>query len=101
MKFHIIITDTETGKVVHEADTNAIIGGYKTEGGSDSICVASCDDFDLSCSIVAARDAISAIEKQKGPVFTAMTKMMPELLKVAKEETTESEEKKSEEDANE
>ena len=101
MKLHITITDKETGKVIHEADTNAIIGGYKTEGGSNSICVARCSDFDLSCAITTAREAISAIEKQKGPVFTAMTKMMPELLKATKEEESESEEEKSEEDSNE
>jgi len=83
---HIVITDTETGKVIHEADTKAIIGGYKTEAGSDSIVVARCSDFDLSFTILAAQKAIHSVEQQKGPTFTLMTKMLPSIVKEAREE---------------
>ena len=101
MSFNITITDKETGKVLYEADTNAVIGGCKTENGSQSIIVANCNDFDLSIAVGAAENAARTIEDQKGPVFKALTKMLPEILKAAKEEMTESEEEKSEEDANE
>jgi hypothetical protein len=105
MKFHITITDKETGKAIYDEDTNAVIGGCKTEGGSQSIVVAACGDFDLSIAVGAAENAARTIKKQKGRTFTIMTDMLPELLKAAREEVVESEEdmheEKNEEDANE
>lgn len=94
MKLHITITDNETGKVLHETDANAIIGGCKTDEGSQGICIASCSDFDLSMTINSAEEVIHNIKKQKGPAFAIATEMFPALIKKVKDETIE-------EDANE
>ena len=78
---HITITDTETGNVLHEADAHALIGGYKTEKGSDSIIVAQCSDFDLSMAICATENAISAVKKQKGTAFAIATEILAKAIK--------------------
>lgn len=99
---HIVITDTETGKVIHEADTKAIIGGYKTEAGTSSMCVANCGDFDLSMTILAAEEAIRSVKKQKGAAFAITTEMLPRFIKEAREELEKEEpEEKPEEEVNE
>ena len=84
MKLHITITDNETGNVIHEADTNAVIAGCKTEEGAAAICSVKCDDIELASAIFAAEEAIRAIKKQKGFMFAILTKVLPMLLNAAK-----------------
>lgn len=58
-KFNIKITDNETGEVIQEANTNAIIGGYATEEGAAGLACSSCGAFTLAAAINAAETAIA------------------------------------------
>lgn len=58
-KFHIKITDNETGEVLQESDTCAIIGGYATEDGAVGMALAHCNARDHAKAIHAAETAIN------------------------------------------
>lgn len=59
-KFHVTITDNETGEVIHDADSGAIIAGIDAGDGTVSIGKASCDSFSLAAAILCAKKAIDA-----------------------------------------
>lgn len=73
-KFHITITDNETGRVIQEADTCAIIGGYTNEDGACGMAVVSCGPVDLARAVNAAEAAVDAMY-QKNPELKLLTLM--------------------------
>lgn len=77
MKYHITITDNETGKVFDEADTNCIIGSYQNEGGAASITLGyHCTDTDVALVIMGVEEGVRHIKKKKGILFTALVEML-------------------------
>lgn len=58
-KFNIKITDNETGKVLQEADTCAIIGGFVNDEGAVGILLTHCKPMDHAKAINAAEAAIN------------------------------------------
>ena len=60
-KFHIKITDNETGEVIQEIDTCAIIGGYATEDGAVGTALAHCNSRNHAKAIHAAETAINNV----------------------------------------
>ncbi len=60
-RFHIKITNNETGEVLQEADTCAIIGGYTNDEGAVGILLAHCSPLDHARAINAAETAINHI----------------------------------------
>lgn len=66
-KYHITITDNETGKVYVDLDTDCIIGAYSVEGGAKTSVYTSCDGGTLLTSLCAAKRAITAtVEDEPG-----------------------------------
>lgn len=59
-KFHIIITNNETGEVMREHDSDAIIAGIDAGDRVACICHIDCDDNTLAATCFAAREAIDA-----------------------------------------
>jgi hypothetical protein len=57
-KFHLIITNNETGEIMCEHDSDAIIAGINTGDRVSSICQTACDDNTLAATCFAARMAI-------------------------------------------
>ena len=58
-KFNIKITNNETGEVLHEADTCAIIGGFVNDEGAIGLLLTSCHPMDHAKAINAAESAIN------------------------------------------
>lgn len=58
-KFHIKITDNETGEVLFDTDTCAITGGYVTEDGAVGIALAHCNTRNHAKAIHAAETSIN------------------------------------------
>lgn len=58
-KFNIKITDNETGEVLQEADTCAIIGGFVNDEGAVGILLTHCKPMDHAKAINAAEAAIN------------------------------------------
>ena len=63
--FHITITDNETGRVIQEADTCAIIGGYTIDDGATGMAVVHCNDIELAHALNAAEAAVAATYQKK------------------------------------
>ena len=58
-KFNIKITNNETGEVLHEADTCAIIGGFVNDEGAVGLLLTHCHPMDHATAINAAETAIN------------------------------------------
>lgn len=59
MPFHLTITDNETGEIVRELDTDAIIGAANTsEEGAAGICVTRCSGQTLANTFVAVESML-------------------------------------------
>lgn len=76
MKFHITIKDNETGKILHDEDTSAIIGGYANEEGSMSMIMGRCNEIDLAKTVYAAERAVQEVKDSKSPLFSALVAMI-------------------------
>lgn len=59
-KFNIKITNNETGEVLQEADTCAIIGGYVNDEGAVGMLLTHCSPLDHARAINAAESAVNA-----------------------------------------
>lgn len=57
-KFHLIITNNETGEIEFEHDTNAIIAGVDVGDRVTGVCRTACDANTLAATCFAARKAI-------------------------------------------
>ena len=57
-KFHITVTNTETNEVIHDIDTDAIVGGIASEGGAFAVGLTSCDALTLFTTVQSAKTAI-------------------------------------------
>lgn len=63
MPFHFVLTDNETGEVIHDIDICAIIGGFAAEGGrSCTMALTKCNIFSFASAM---RDAEEAVETMK------------------------------------
>lgn len=58
-KFNIKITNNETGEVLQEADTCAIIGGYVNDEGAVGMLFTHCSPLDHASAINAAESAVN------------------------------------------
>lgn len=68
MKYHITITNNETGEIVHDYDTNAVIGGFSVEGGAAAIGLTACPSIITAFTIAAAQTAINKIREDNPKV---------------------------------
>lgn len=59
-KFHVIITNKETGEIMCEHDSDAIIAGIDAGDRVACICHIDCNDNTLAATCFAAREAIDA-----------------------------------------
>lgn len=58
MKFHLTITNNETGEIIRDVDTNAILAGIHTEKGACALVLTECSGADLIPTIHAAKGAV-------------------------------------------
>lgn len=50
MRFHVTITDNETGKTIHDTDACAIIAGIEETKGSASFVLTNCGGDEMAKS---------------------------------------------------
>lgn len=92
MKFHITITDNETGEVLHDSDACAIIAGINEGEKGSSAAMIDCGPIDLAEALVAAKKAARAVT-DKYTEIGALTKLCEYL----ERKQSETEETKNEE----
>ena len=56
-KFHITITDNETGEVLVDQDTSAIIGALDNDESTRNIAYTCCNTIDLAATAAGAKQA--------------------------------------------
>lgn len=54
MRYHLTITDNQSGEVIKDVDFCALIGGLYDENGTAEYAVVDCDDFKLGMTLMAA-----------------------------------------------
>ena len=79
-KFHIVITDNESGETVLDVDTRAFIGGLVVNGTeAQSVVLANCNSKALACAVVSAREAVEAtLERKKDDLMFALALYLEE-----------------------
>lgn len=68
LKYHIKITDNETGEVIEDSDALAVIGSIARAEGI-SVCAMNhrTTNFQLAASLIAANDAIEHVVNHSDP----------------------------------
>ena len=78
LKYHIKITDNETGEVITESDRNCIIAGLGNEKGAAELCVFDCDLISIIGTVKAALFAIERMCKDDPRIEFILGKMLKE-----------------------
>ena len=60
-KFHITITNNETGEILHDNDTAAIIGAYAFANGAYAIGLTACNGITLMATINTAEHVVKRL----------------------------------------
>jgi hypothetical protein len=60
-KFHIIIKDIKTGEILHDTDTDAIIGAIHEEDKTAGICFTECNGEAMVETISATKKVLKEI----------------------------------------
>lgn len=58
MKFHLTITDNETGETLHDGDAAAIIGGVYEEDHNAAMLYSNCSALEMAQTLARAEDAV-------------------------------------------
>ncbi len=90
MKFHITIKDNETGEIIHDKDTNAIIGAINgAENSTAVIGITSCNTIELLATMRGALQSVKEI-RESNPKIS----LMEDLISMCKKMKGEFSEKK-------
>lgn len=87
-KFHITITDNETGVTLKEADACAIIGACNEGEHTASIVLSQCDTLDLLHTLRGASAAIDTCLKDE-PILRALYEVTKKMSLEKAEDSTE------------
>lgn len=88
-KFHITITDNETGKTLHDCDTGAIIGAFQeSEDVTAAIGLTNCDALTLLQTVNAAKRAADKI-LEDDPLCALLAPLIDKLSEEKDTEATE------------
>lgn len=63
MPYHLTITDNETGEVMLDTDSYAIIGSVGVENGASSVGFTNCDIYELAVAVQAAEGAVAEVKR--------------------------------------
>ena len=78
LKYHIKVTDNETGEIVHESNRNCIIAGLGNEKGAAEMCIFDCDLVSIVGTVKAALFAIERMRKDDPEIEFILGKMLKE-----------------------
>ena len=86
MKFTLIIKNNETGEILKEVESNAIVAGVDTETGTAAVGMSCCNAFDLVNACRAADKAIlSVLGDPKTRMLYEFQKQMEEVIEEEEE----------------
>lgn len=60
-KFHITIKNNETGEIMHDIDTKAIIGAFDSQDKTECIAVTECDPMTLASTVNGVKSVLEKI----------------------------------------
>ena len=61
LKYHIEITDNETGKVLEDSDCSCLIGSFGNSQGAAEVAVYSCGLIDIVATVTSALKSIEKV----------------------------------------
>lgn len=93
LKFHITITNNETGETLNDCDTATIIGAYATEGGVQCLGMTDSDPYTLAETVNGAKDIVKTIYTHH-PAVGALADMLCTVRELCEDENEENEEDK-------
>lgn len=64
MKFHIVITDNETGETLHDADASAIIGVFHDGEDAHGMGCTLCDPLILAHTMSSCENVLDAMRER-------------------------------------
>ncbi len=76
LRFHITITDKETGETLHDSDANVIIGAYGDGEETCALANTHCSLKDMSIAVLATNNAIAQLKanhEELRPLVELMT----------------------------
>lgn len=86
-KFHLTITNNETGETVHECDANAIIAALSREETTDSLALVECNPFDLAQLLIGLEGVVDELY-QEHPELAPLKQMLKTTDKETETDTT-------------
>lgn len=89
MKFHITITDNETGEILHDADSDAILASIYTEETTATVGLVNCNLISLSIALTGLMKLESEIKESEPLAYLLAKDMSDKGMVETTEETTE------------
>jgi diadenosine tetraphosphate (Ap4A) HIT family hydrolase len=86
-KFHLTITNNETGETIHECDAYAIIATISREETTDSLALVECNPFDLAHLLVGLESTVDELY-QEHPELALLKQMLKTTNKETETDTT-------------
>ena len=96
MKFHLTITNNETGEVLHDVDACAIIAGVNEGKENGSIAMVDCGPVDLLEALMTTEETVQDVYTEH-PELRALGSLLAYAEMAAQAKDTETEEPKKEE----
>ncbi len=69
MKYHVVITNNETGEVLSDTKANAILASIHTEETTDVLSVAHCNGFALAETVAGLMNALEDVKKEHPKLY--------------------------------
>lgn len=60
-RFHITIKDNETGEIMHDSDTTAIIGAFDSQDKTECIAAIECNPMTLASTVNGVKSVLEVI----------------------------------------
>ena len=74
-KFHITIKNNETGEIMHDSDTKAILGAFDSQDKTECIAALECNPVTLASTLNGAECVLDDI-RNKFPEADALSKLI-------------------------
>lgn len=88
LKFHITITNNETGETLKDDDACAILGAYHIGEGAVGVAAIESDPFELAHTLTSAEHTIDVVKAQR-PELVLLTGIMAKAMIVEADEAQE------------
>ena len=93
-KYHITITENETGKVHYDMDINIIIGAFRRDDGIQGVAAICCNPLELASTVETVRNVLGEVEENNPELkqLTEIVRMVGDLEQKLREKALETKE---------